>query len=236
MSPITGMIVVLFALIPVLCFYLIWQEQKRNSPRWYLHLLYFLLLGLYVWFVGGMAAVVRSIHPVEYIAGERGLFWDTFYPLLETQASFSAAVTAMESELASVRDFILFTAEKFRVAGTVYMVIAAIFLAAGLGIVFYNFKKRATPQLLVLVTFLACITGAWGNHQYVFGQRLQKNLERVLHVQMCTLKEYAAEKKLTLRSNKEMIPLLKEYVKNTPHTFCEEWVPLKKVIFTNCKE
>ena len=235
MSPITGM-VVLFALIPVLCFYLIWQEQKRNSPRWYLHLLYFLMLGLYVWFVGGMAAVVRSIHPVEYITGERGLFWDTFYPLLETQASFRAAVTAMESELASVRDFILFTAEKFRVAGTVYMVIGAIFLAAGVGIVFYNFKKTAKPQLLVLVIFLACAAGTWGNHQYAFGQRLQKNLERVLYVQMSTLKEYAAEKKRTLRSNKEMIPLLKDYVKNTPWTFCEEWQQLEAVIFTERKD
>ena len=236
MSTLTGMMVVLVVLIPVGCFYLIWQEQKRTSPRWYLHLLYFLILGLYLWFTGGMWAVVRCIYPVEYIAAEREFFWNTFYPLLENKDSFRAAVTALESELPKVRDFILFTAEKFRVAGTVYMAIAAIFLAAGLGIVFYNFKKRATPQLLVLVIFLACAAGTWGNHQYVFGQRLQKKLEQVLHAQIHTLKEYAIENKRTLRPNKELPPLLKEYVKNTPKTFCEEWRFLEKVIFIGEKD
>ena len=78
---------VLGSLVPLLCFYLIYREQARPRKRWYLCLLYVLLLLLYCWILSSWTVYLRSIAPLGLIAQERRLFWEMFQQALTESSS-----------------------------------------------------------------------------------------------------------------------------------------------------
>jgi len=89
---------VLFSLVPLLCFYLIYREQARPRKRWYLCLLYVLLLLLYCWILSSWTVYLRSITPFEIINQERRLFWEMFRQALTESSSFAGADSKLPFE------------------------------------------------------------------------------------------------------------------------------------------
>ena len=225
-----------FVILPGLLLFQLFEEQKREKPRFFCQWGIVLLLGG----LGGLAcclsAAVRSIAPFELINRERRLFWELFAKELEKNDSFTAAAEAMNFNLPEVENFILGIAFEFLCSGIFLISVALVLLAAAVVMMVKSRKKKVAPWLLTVTVASACVFGVWGGHNCFFSRAIKDKLTWWSVLQTKTLEECVREKKGEFRSNKEIAALLPQYLKETPGVFGESWERLEKIFYAKTFE